>query len=1287
MALLPFNSIGGFSVGEVPVNIILANGDITSNNANFTGNVTAAQFNGNLVGTFANLTGNIVTSNITVNLEVTGNTANFSGNIKALGLLTDNLYYANGQPWDLQQPGGSNTQVQFNDADQFGGSANFTFDKTTNLLTVGGNISGQNVNAGNLLTANFVTGTLTTNAQPNITSVGTLSSLDVSGNVAAGGVKTDNLYYANGTPWDLQEAAGANYEIQYNLDDNFAASANFKFNPTTDTLTVTGNANVTGTVNTANINSGTSALAVTANGFTTTYQANGEVAFPGNISATTFVGNFSGNVSAAGSNTQVQYNNDNVTAGSSAFTFNNTTNTLTVSNTVSAGNLQATGLTTTANLTVNNEISGNTANFSGNVVVPNLTVNVELAGNTANFSGNVQVNNLDVNLELTGATANFTSNVQVNNLGVNLELAGNTANFTGNVQVNNLDVNLELSGNTANFTGNIKSLNADLGNLATANYVNVSQQINGNIANFSGNLTSLNAALGNLATANYVNVANDLNVVGNVNAGNLVGTFANGTSNIKIYQDSNVEVSVGGSANLVTFTTTGLYVDGEIQTTAGNMLANGNITANGFLVSANIQTTGEANVGSLLTPNITATSGNLTISAAGSNESIYLVPTGSGVVDVSGKRISQVADPVNPNDAATKEYVDAIAGSGLTIHTPVDVEANSALNGTYAVGGTTQTTTDITGGKTITFSANHGLSINDGIVWTNSFNGITGGEAYWVQTVPALNQITVRDGYFGVEVTTLTNGTGLSQASRANPGVGATLTNAGANAALQVDGIAVANGWRVLVYSEANAAHNGIYDVTDTGNATAAWVLTRSSDMDKYIPASPNGMSKGDYTFVTKGATGAGESYVLTVPEGEIIIGTDNITFTQFSSAGSYTAGNGISITGTLISANVDNDTTAISGGNIVVKSGANLTTPNIGDATFSSLTWNNLSNGNVSANNLSISSIANITGAVTLGNTLQVNGTISSNANVSGLNLTTNGNVSAGGNVVAANLTANSTVFAANANVSGTTITNALTVNNAITGNTANFSGNIVVNNATVNVELAGNTANFSGNVIVPNLTVNLELAGNTANFSGNIKSANADLGNLAIANFVQTGEVLNGTSNIVINSSGNIDLSVAGTSDVVVVTSTGANITGYANVTGNVDANNVNAANIVSANVADIASVIELGNTTVKWNTITTTSTTANQTIASFAVSSSGMTAVEFIVKGSDSTGSKYSVATVQAVTDGTTANFTTFATAFVGNTTGVLAVNVAGSNLELQVTPSSSNSTTWTTQFRTL
>jgi hypothetical protein len=76
-----------------------------------------------------------------------------------------------------------------------------------------------------------------------------------------------------------------------------------------------------------------------------------------------------------------------------------------------------------------------------------------------------------------------------------------------------------------------------------------------------------------------------------------------------------------------------------------------------------------------------------------------------------------------------------------------------------------------------------------------------------------------------------------------------------------------------------------------------------------------------------------------------------------------------------------------------------------------------------------------------------------------------------------------------------------------------------------------------------------------------------------------------------------------------------------------------------------------------------------------------------VEYLVKGVDLTGTKYSVATVMAVTNGTISDFSTFGVVNIGGGTGALSVNITGSNIALQVTPTSSNSTVWTTQFRVI
>ena len=132
-------------------------------------------------------------------------------------------------------------------------------------------------------------------------------------------------------------------------------------------------------------------------------------------------------------------------------------------------------------------------------------------------------------------------------------------------------------------------------------------------------------------------------------------------------------------------------------------------------------------------------------------------------------------------------------------------------------------------------------------------------------------------------------------------GVGATLTNAGTQVALVIDGVTVATNDRVLVYEQTNQTQNGIYVVTDTGSGSTNWVLTRASDADTYVINSANGLSEGSTVFVQQGATGAGETYTCNT-SGVITFGTTNISFAQISSAQIYSAGTGLSLTGTTFS-------------------------------------------------------------------------------------------------------------------------------------------------------------------------------------------------------------------------------------------------------------------------------------------------------------------------------------------------------------------------------------------------
>ena len=141
-------------------------------------------------------------------------------------------------------------------------------------------------------------------------------------------------------------------------------------------------------------------------------------------------------------------------------------------------------------------------------------------------------------------------------------------------------------------------------------------------------------------------------------------------------------------------------------------------------------------------------------------------------------------------------------------------------------------------------------------------------------------------------------------------GVGATLTNAGSNAAIELDGVALSLNDRVLVANQTNQAHNGVYKVTTVGDGSTAWVLTRTTDTDSFAPSDPDAFGKGDAFFIKEGDTNAGHLDVLST-SGTITFGTTNIIFSEVAETTVYAAGTGLTLTGTTFSADQAIATTA----------------------------------------------------------------------------------------------------------------------------------------------------------------------------------------------------------------------------------------------------------------------------------------------------------------------------------------------------------------------------------------
>jgi hypothetical protein len=365
------------ATGNITGGNIVSVGQISS-----TGNITAPTFLGNLEGTTVTATGNVVGGNIlfgsgivsgTGNIYANNIFANIVGNVDAAG----NLY-----------------EIQFNSTgDQLGATANFTYNFDNNVLTVAnGNIAG-----GNLLLNNNI------NANGNITTGGFVSAV---GNVTApwfiGNVNATTLSA-------LGNIVGGNIDAVGSLTAGNISTAG---NVTSGNILNSGIISSVGNITAPEFTGNVSATTVSASGNIDAGNliVAGNVSATGNITAPTFfgnlVGNITGNIDAGGANTEIQFNDADILAGSPGFTFDKTSNLVTVTGNVTAGNVTSQGIIT-ANLGVYGDIyttSIDSADSSAIIVTPDmillssLDVNQDITvGNIViPSSGNITVGNVRI---------------------------------------------------------------------------------------------------------------------------------------------------------------------------------------------------------------------------------------------------------------------------------------------------------------------------------------------------------------------------------------------------------------------------------------------------------------------------------------------------------------------------------------------------------------------------------------------------------------------------------------------------------------------------------------------------------------------------------------------------------------------------------------------------------------------------------------------------------------------------------------------------------------------------
>ena len=118
-----------------------------------------------------------------------------------------------------------------------------------------------------------------------------------------------------------------------------------------------------------------------------------------------------------------------------------------------------------------------------------------------------------------------------------------------------------------------------------------------------------------------------------------------------------------------------------------------------------------------------------------------------------------------------------------------------------------------------------------------------------------------------------------------------------------IDGVTLVAGDRVLLKNQTTASENGIYVAVASGAAS------RSSDANG--TADTGELKSGTFAFVEEGTVNFDSGFVVST-DGTITVDSTGITWTQFSGAGSFEAGDGLSKTGTQVNVNVTANRTAI---------------------------------------------------------------------------------------------------------------------------------------------------------------------------------------------------------------------------------------------------------------------------------------------------------------------------------------------------------------------------------------
>jgi len=1130
-----------------------------------------------LIGSTVSATGNVEAGNLVTsgNLSVAGNSnlanAQFSGSITAAGTITG----ANLSTTGTVITSGNVNAGNINSANIISAIGNISGGNLSITgLVRGGNISAvANVNAANIISANIsVTSNLTV---ANLANVGNLIA---TGNISAySNVKSDNV---NANTLLINSAATLNNLsvtnfVRSNLVPNVTATYNLGIPANTwRSLAVSnvgvsiGQTSITSNVDNLTINANNTIISyVTANDISVANLANlGNIAnvkiAGGSIddvittdgNGTLSFANILNIVPAAGTNTEIQFNDNGTFNGSSSLRFFKSNG---VTSGTFAGNASRLFGIVGANITgqVPNALLASTVTFPsqanitsvGNLISLSVVGNVRAGnaslGNLANanfFSGrlvtsnqpnitdlgslnNLTVSNIDgvVNFE-------YTSNVTLGQIS-NLHIAGGlNGQYLVTDGVGNLSWSTPIAAGVANGlsnmtieqSGNIAFQVAGFANRFRIEQSTFSSNVQG-IFNESVNFFAP-VSLGTIANVRILGgqtgqVLTTTGVSGQIGWASAPATqsIVNGNSNVIVGPNTNIRVSVAGISNVTQFTSTGIIT--------------------GIVSATGLVNTGSANLGNISNVKIFGGSAGQIIQTDGTGNLSYVAAPISAIlanglsnvsIDLSGNVRTSVAGTAN---------VLVVANTGITVTGISNLGSNSNVK--------------ITGG-----AANQLLS-TDGT-----------GNLAWVASPPTSQ---ISNGTSNLTISQ--NGTIVAVATGTTA---LTISNSGINVSGAINATGNIN-TDILKLKIAGGIANAILIATDTTGNLAWGSLPASNQIvggNSNVIVNPN-------ANVSIGVTGVPNVMVVTPTRvnitGDLLLtGNANLTSTDALNIPGGNPGDVLSTDG---AGNLSFTTPSV--GTAIVNGSSNVRIPasasNINFAVSGAPNVFVLSPTLASLNgNLSVTGSSNINGNINLGSTLSAAG------NVIGANLSTPGTVNASGNI---NTSLNLSVTGA------ATITGQLTIGSANLGNVLNGSGNISLTGNITGNNLVGNNLSTTGNINGINVTAGANVisgniyVSNTVSAAGNIATSTnitaagtiSAIGNITADRFIGNGALLtnvtanvsriaNGVSNISIPvANGNIGFTVGGANVVTVspgnfIIATDSGIGGNLNVFENITAGN---------------------------------------------------------------------------------------------------------------------------------